>query len=339
MSALFELHAASLIGESTALLRHVDWSVASGRITALVGPSGTGKSALLGELAGRPLDGVRRQGEWRVFGRPRERGDASGIVHVSQRHPIALAELEGEGALLVDEPERFRGDRASLMAALSAAAPRGVLLVSHDLELVRCVAERVTLLCAGSIVADADVVDFFERPACELAARFVQQGNCWPRAMPPALPTGFRWVVPGRLAGMPRPGLLRDVEEDLASIAHAGVGTLVSLTEEAFPAARLRAFGIEGIHLPIRDMDVPALGRAADLCKRVQRKLDAGEIVAMHCHAGLGRTGTMLAAMLVWRGAPGLDALAEVRAVEPRMVQNAAQERFVVAFAESFGPR
>lgn len=338
MISLFELHSASLVGEAS-ILRSVDWSVARGRATAIVGPSGTGKSVLLATLAARDVDGVRRTGDWRFDGGPHDASVRERVNHVPQRAPVVLASEGDARPLLVDEPERFAGPREALVTSLRAQASRTLVFVSHDLELVRSVADRVVLLCAGAIVADADTGDFFERPASELAARFVQQGNCWPRPTPPALPPGFRWVLPGRLAGMPKPGLLRDAEEDLASIAHAGVGTLVSLTEEPFPPARLRAFGIEAIHLPIRDMDVPAIGRAADLCRRVQRKLDAAEVVAMHCHAGLGRTGTLLAALLVWQGATSVDALAKVRAVEPRMVQNAAQERFVAAFADAFGPR
>lgn len=340
--ALFELRDASLVGAIT-VLRGADWSVAESGVTAIVGPAGTGKSVLLATLAGARPEGFRLSGSWSA------RGAALGrvpITHVPQRRhrdgrgtsdELARA-LETAHPLLIDEPESHvdGSEREALLRGL-AARTAASLLVSHDLDLVRSVATRTMLLCAGAIVSDAPTAEFFEHPSSELAARFVRDGNCWPRATPPVLPPSFRWIVPGRLAGVGRPGLSREADDDLAAMASAGIGLLVSLTEEPFPTARLRAFGIEGAHLPIRDMDVPPLARAADVCKRVERSIHAGVPAAIHCHAGLGRTGTMLAAYLVWTGDDAATALARVRAAEPRMVQNAAQERFIGCFAETFG--
>jgi len=53
----------------------------------------------------------------------------------------------------------------------------------------------------------------------------------------------------------------------------------------------------------------------------------------VHCLAGLGRTGTVAACLLVTRGRTAGESIAAVRAVRPGSVQSQAQADFVEAFA------
>jgi atypical dual specificity phosphatase len=134
---------------------------------------------------------------------------------------------------------------------------------------------------------------------------------------------------------MGKPGLLADVDSDLAAIASAGVTHLITLTEGPFDLAKLRSFGIRGRHFPIRDMGVPALGSTARLCREIQTTVEDGGVVAVHCHAGLGRTGTILAAMKVWLGAEPDEAVDAVRQVNPGYIQSRQQLAFVRQFHDS----
>jgi atypical dual specificity phosphatase len=140
-------------------------------------------------------------------------------------------------------------------------------------------------------------------------------------------PRGFRWVIRGRLAGTPQPGLLRDMALDLEALRRAGVTALVSLLERPIDVPELRCVGF-----PIPDMQAPPLELAASLCAQVSVLLAQGETVAFHCKAGLGRTGTMLAAQLIWGGLTSAAALTAVREVDTRWVQSVEQEQFLDAF-------
>jgi atypical dual specificity phosphatase len=158
-----------------------------------------------------------------------------------------------------------------------------------------------------------------------------------PRASPVVLsrgPRGFHWLKKGVLAGTPRPGLLAEVSEDLESLQRVGIRVLVTLEEEAFDTALLQPFGIIGLHLPVPDMSVTTPEATARLCQQVARYQSEGHPVALHCRAGLGRTGTHLTCQLIYEGTGAHEALEQVRRVEPGWVQSEEQVAFLRLFAE-----
>jgi atypical dual specificity phosphatase len=64
------------------------------------------------------------------------------------------------------------------------------------------------------------------------------------------------------------------------------------------------------------------------------RKANASRMgVAVHCGAGLGRTGTVVAAYFVTRGMGPREAVAKVRDLRPGSVETAEQERAIEAYA------
>jgi atypical dual specificity phosphatase len=148
-------------------------------------------------------------------------------------------------------------------------------------------------------------------------------------------PTGFRWVVGGRLGGSPRPGGLRDIEDDLEALCRVGTDCLITLTETEVDSEAVRRYGLRHLSFPIVDMEPPSISRAVAMCARVQDYLRRDETVVFHCRAGIGRTGTMLAAMLVWNGVGATEALARVRRCESSYVQSREQEEFLTDFANS----
>lgn len=145
-------------------------------------------------------------------------------------------------------------------------------------------------------------------------------------------PYGFHWMRPGRLAGTPMPGIVRPIEEDLGSLKRMNITALVSLTEIPLDSETLKPYAIDLIHFPIVDMHPPQLQAAGAFCARIQRRLAQGDVIAFHCRAGIGRTGTMLAAFEVFEGLGAEDAFSRARQIHPRWIQSELQHQFLNKF-------
>lgn len=146
-------------------------------------------------------------------------------------------------------------------------------------------------------------------------------------------PTGFHWIVPGRLAGCAEPGISSPMDYDLDLLRRVGVTHLVTLTERDLDPQALADHGLANIHLPIFDRETPSIPQTYMLLRRMQLLLDAGHVVAVHCKAGLGRTGTVLAAWLIREGGLRAEsALERLRQINRAYVQTPMQEQFLHDF-------
>jgi atypical dual specificity phosphatase len=146
-------------------------------------------------------------------------------------------------------------------------------------------------------------------------------------------PGGFAWMVEGRLAGAARPGLFHETALDLEALRRVGIDVVYSLTAEWVPDAR--EFGAAGLvvhHVPIPDRAPPTDAQGLTVCAAVAEDMRAGRSVAFHCHAGRGRTGTLLAAQWVWRGVEAGEAIARTRRANPRWIESAEQEDWLHRF-------
>jgi atypical dual specificity phosphatase len=135
------------------------------------------------------------------------------------------------------------------------------------------------------------------------------------------------WLADGRIAACAYPA-----GGTLGDLARAGVGTLVNLHERPHDPAALARHGLAQVHLPVRDFTPPSPDQLAAGVAAIDRALAAGQRVAVHCAAGLGRTGTLLACWLVSHGAAPDDAIAAVRAARPGSVETREQLAAVRAF-------
>jgi atypical dual specificity phosphatase len=142
-------------------------------------------------------------------------------------------------------------------------------------------------------------------------------------------PPGFSWVDQPNLAAMAMP----ESAADLAWLRRHGIEVLVSLTEEPLPRHWVNDAGLLVVNVPVPDMEPPA-DRQLDHILDTIRKANASRMgVAVHCAAGLGRTGTVLAAYFVARGMSPRDSLEKVRDLRPGSVETVEQERAIERFA------
>ena len=131
------------------------------------------------------------------------------------------------------------------------------------------------------------------------------------------------------------PGVVFAIDHDLALLRGMGITVLVNLTEREIPAELLAAHGLRSYHLGIADRGAPPLLWAKLLLAKIEVMQRAGEVVAVHCLAGLGRTGLVLAAWLVREGLTAEEALRRLRTIEPGFVQSKEQEDLLHALEEN----
>jgi hypothetical protein len=153
------------------------------------------------------------------------------------------------------------------------------------------------------------------------------------------------WVIPGVLAGMPMPfihpnrrmaggGALDAFEDELPALYSAGIRIVVSLLNIPSDGPVYESAGFSFLCLPVPDGGVPSQEQAEHFVRFATKHLAANRPVAVHCEAGLGRTGTMLATYLISQGASAKIAIETVRAAEKNAVETISQIRFLEQYAE-----
>ncbi|MDH3712276.1 MAG: protein tyrosine phosphatase [Gammaproteobacteria bacterium] len=126
----------------------------------------------------------------------------------------------------------------------------------------------------------------------------------------------------GYLAVMPHPDAAQ-LPEQVAGLRRRGVAVLVSLLQTherdslglADTGHLCARQGIEYLSHPVEDLQVPTDSEAfAKLALALKDRLLAGTGIAIHCRAGIGRSGLLAASVLVACGFTPAEAFAEISA-------------------------
>ena len=138
---------------------------------------------------------------------------------------------------------------------------------------------------------------------------------------------GFSWVLENEIGGMARPDP-RD-EAIWAWLVERNIGLVVSLTGASPDAGVLARHGLDLLHLPVADFTPPSRDAISEFLDKARFYQHEGKGIVVHCGAGIGRTGTMIACYLVDKGFDAEQAIQMVREARPGSIETPEQEQVI----------
>ena len=141
-------------------------------------------------------------------------------------------------------------------------------------------------------------------------------------------PTNFSWLIENKLAGSGIPTSF----DELDWILKQGVTSIVTMTENALPEKWVS--NISYLHVPTPDLTAPDMDRIDIVVNFIHKKISNDQAVMVHCAAGMGRAGTILACYLVkYQKYSAKNAIKKIRKERPGLIQSEIQE-LAISFYE-----
>ena len=148
-------------------------------------------------------------------------------------------------------------------------------------------------------------------------------GNLWRRVHGKIVkkPTNFGWLINNKLAGSGMPTSSSEIDWVLKQ----GIKSIITMTEEPLPESWVKE--IRYLHVPTEDLSAPDIDKIDQTVDFINKQIQNNEPIMVHCAAGIGRTGTILACYLVkYHKLSATDAIEKVRKERPGSIQSEYQE-------------
>ena len=126
-------------------------------------------------------------------------------------------------------------------------------------------------------------------------------------------------------------------EAELKAVKEQGVQAIVSLTGTPLSPNVVSRLGFQYLHSHISG--APSIEQLDHIIQFVERENAHSKPVLVHCGEGKGRTGTVLAAYLVYHGLSADEAIRMVREKRPGSIENLEQENAVREFEKHLKKR
>jgi len=140
----------------------------------------------------------------------------------------------------------------------------------------------------------------------------------------------FFWLIPNKISGGSQPA----VPSDFEFLLKQGIKDIISLIEDPRKIRELaKQTGINVHSIPIIDFSIPTHSQIQQFVSLLTNNMNRNHITFIHCLAGCGRTGMMLALYLVHCGYNATEAINKVRSVRPCSIESEQQKQIIVDFA------
>ena len=134
-------------------------------------------------------------------------------------------------------------------------------------------------------------------------------------------PTNFSWLIENKLAGCGMPTTINE----LNWVFEQGVKSIVTMTEDSLPESWVKE--TKYLHVPTEDLTAPDIEQIEEAVDFIYERINNNDPVMVHCAAGIGRTGTILACYLIkYQKYSAKDAIEKVRKERPGSIQSEQQE-------------